>query len=157
MARLNAGDRAPEFELENQHGNRVTLSDFRGRKLLLFFYPRAETSGCTKQATSVRDARSELADLGVDVLGISPDSPQKQKKFDAKHKLGFSLLSDADKAVARSYGAWGEKSMYGKKYEGVIRSSLLVDEKGKVVRSWYKVSPQDTVPKAYAVLQKGAT
>jgi peroxiredoxin Q/BCP len=152
MATLTAGDSAPNFELADQDHKMVKLEDFRGKKLLVYFYPKADTSGCTKQACSVRDGREELADLGVDVVGISPDQPSKQKKFDAKHGLGFTLLSDQDNAIAKAYGAWGEKSMYGKKYEGIIRSSLLIDERGKVLETWYKVSPKDTVPKALKAL-----
>ena len=102
----------------------------------------------------MRDARAELANLGVDVIGISPDSPGKQKKFDDKYNLGFTLLSDQDNAVAKAYGAWGEKSMYGKKYEGIIRSALLVDEDGKIMQTWYKVSPKDTVSKVLETLEK---
>jgi peroxiredoxin Q/BCP len=152
MASLTVGDNAPNFELSDQEHNTVKLEDFSGKKLLVYFYPRADTSGCTKQACSVRDAREELAALGVDVVGVSPDKPSKQKKFDAKHGLGFRLLSDQDNAIAKAYGAWGEKSMYGKKYEGIIRSSLLIDEQGKVIETWYKVSPKDTVPKALKAL-----
>jgi peroxiredoxin Q/BCP len=154
MARLTEGDNAPKFELSDQDNQMVKLEDFRGKKLLVYFYPRADTSGCTKQACSVRDAREELADLGVDVVGISPDKPSKQKNFDAKHGLGFSLLSDQDNAIAKAYGAWGEKSMYGKKYEGIIRSSMLIDEQGKVIDTWYKVSPKDTVVKALKTLEE---
>jgi len=154
MASLTAGDNAPNFELSDQDNKMVKLEDFRGKKLLVYFYPRADTSGCTKQACSVRDAREELADLGVDVVGISPDKPSKQKNFDAKHGLGFSLLSDQDNVIARAYGAWGEKSMYGKKYEGIIRSSMLIDEQGKVIETWYKVSPKDTMPKALKKLKE---
>ena len=102
----------------------------------------------------MRDVREELADLGVDVVGISQNTPAKQKEFDDKHGLGFSLLSDQDNTIAKSYGAWGEKSMYGKKYEGIIRSSLLIDEQGKVVDTWYKVSPKDTVNKALKTLEE---
>ncbi len=154
MASLTAGDSAPKFELSDQDNQMVKLEDFRGKKLLVYFYPRADTSGCTKQACSVRDAREELADLGVDVVGISPDKPSKQKNFDAKHGLGFSLLSDQDNVIAKAYGAWGEKSMYGKKYEGIVRSSMLIDEQGKVIETWYKVSPKDTVPKALKALEE---
>jgi len=154
MASLAAGDNAPKFELSDQDNQMVKLEDFRGKKLLVYFYPRADTSGCTKQACSVRDAREELAELGVDVVGISPDKPSKQRNFDAKHGLGFSLLSDQDNVIAKAYGAWGEKSMYGKKYEGIIRSSMLIDEQGKVIETWYKVSPKDTVPKALKALEE---
>lgn len=154
MAKLRSGDNAPNFKLTDQNENEFKLEDFKGKKLLVYFYPKADTPGCTKQACNVRDAREELVDLGVDVVGISPDAPAKQKKFDDKHGLGFSLLSDQDSAIAKAYGAWGEKSMYGKKYEGIIRSSLLIDEKGEVVETWYKVSPKDTVEKALKTLEE---
>ena len=154
MARLDSGDKAPDFKLTDQNEKEVKLEDLQGKKLLVYFYPKADTPACTKQACNVRDARAELADLGVDVIGISPDAPGKQKKFDDKHDLGFTLLSDQDNNVAKAYGAWGEKSMYGKKYEGIIRSSLLIDEQGKVIETWYKVSPKDTVAKALKTLEE---
>ena len=147
MAQLKPGDTAPPFELVDQNGKKVKLSDFKGRKLLLYFYPKANTPGCTTQACSVRDAKDDLADMGVAALGISPDPPQQQKKFDEKYGLGFPLLADSEHKVADAYGVWGEKSMYGKKYEGIIRSSFLIDEEGKISQTWYKVSPKDTVPK----------
>ena len=148
MPQLNKGDAAPDFNLEDQNGNKVKLSDFIGKKLLIYFYPKADTPGCTKQACSVRDARTQLSKSGLTVVGVSPDAPGKQKKFEEKYDLDFPLLSDIDHAVADAYGAWGEKSMYGKKYEGIIRSSILVDENGKVAETWYKVKPLETVPKA---------
>ena len=154
MAKLNAGEKAPDFLLKDQNEKEVNLEDHRGKKVLVYFYPKADTPGCTKQSCNVRDARAELADLGVDVIGISPDAPAKQKKFDDKYDLGFTLLSDQDNEVAKAYGAWGEKSMYGKKYEGIIRSALLLDEEGKVLETWYKVSPKDTVPKALKALEE---
>jgi peroxiredoxin Q/BCP len=152
MAQLKPGDTAPPFELVDQNGKKVKLSDFKGRKLLLYFYPKANTPGCTTQACSVRDAKDDLADMGVAALGISPDPPQQQKKFDEKYGLGFPLLADTDHKVADAYGVWGEKSMYGKKYEGIIRSSFLIDEEGKISQTWYKVSPKDTVPQARQAL-----
>ena len=154
MAKLHSGDKAPNFKLSDQDEKEVNLQDFKGRKLLLYFYPKADTPGCTKQACNVRDAKEQLADLGVDVIGISPDAPGKQKKFADKYDLGFSLLSDQDNKVAKTYGVWGEKSMYGKKYEGIIRSALLLDEEGKVMQTWYKVSPKDTVAKALKALEE---
>lgn len=156
MAQLQPGDPAPPFELQDQEGKTVRLADFRGKKVLLFFYPKALTSGCTKQACSVRDARSELADMGVAALGISPDPVALQKKFDAKHSLGFPLLSDPDHGLAQAYGVWGEKSMYGKKYEGIIRSAFLIDENGRLIRAFYKISPEQTVPKAREALAQEA-
>ena len=154
MAKLNSGDQAPTFKLADQNEKEVNLEHYQGKKLLLYFYPKADTPGCTKQACSVRDARAELTNLGVDVIGISPDAPGKQKKFADKYDLDFTLLSDQDNAVAKAYGAWGEKSLYGKKYEGIIRSALLLDEEGKVMQTWYKVSPKDTVPKILETLEK---
>jgi peroxiredoxin Q/BCP len=153
MAQLAAGDKAPQFELTDQNGKTVKLSDFAGRKLLLYFYPKANTPGCTSQACSVRDARDDFAEAGVAAIGISPDAPTQQKKFDDKYSLAFPLLSDPDHAVADAYGVWGEKSMYGKKYEGIVRSSFLIDEKGVIREAWYKVSPKDTVPKARQALE----
>ena len=152
MAHLKKGDKAPAFQLMDQNQKKVKLSDYKQNKLLLYFYPKANTGGCTKQALAVRDALGELSKQGVSALGISPDTPQLQKKFDDKHTLGFPLLSDPDHKVADAYGVWGEKSMYGKKYEGIIRSSFLIDTGGKIIEAWYKVSPKDTVPKAMAAL-----
>jgi len=155
MSQLKPGDQAPDFTLTDQQGQTVTLADFQGKKILLFFYPKALTSGCTKQACSVRDAREELADLGVIALGISPDPVDLQKKFAGKHTLGFPLLSDPDHAVASAYGVWGEKSMYGKKYEGIIRSAFLLDEDGRIIQAWYKISPEQTVPRMKQALAGG--
>jgi peroxiredoxin Q/BCP len=155
MSRLNSGYPAPEFALPDQAGKTVQLSDFRGQKLLLYFYPKADTPGCTRQACQIRDARTELEELGVAALGISRDKPETQKKFDGKYGLGFPLLSDPDHAVAQAYGAWGEKTMYGKRTEGIIRSSFLIGEDGKILGAWYKVKPEDTVPLAQKTLASG--
>ena len=154
MPELKPGDKAPAFSLLDQNGKRIKLSDFKGKKLLLYFYPKAETPDCTKQACSVRDAKSHLKRSKLAAVGISPDLPEKQGKFDNQYDLGFPLLSDPGNKIAGAYGAWGEKSMYGKKYMGIIRSSFLIDEKGKIVQAWYKVSPEDTVPKAVEALGK---
>ena len=152
MAHLKEGSKAPAFALQDQDGKTVKLADFKGRKLLVYFYPKADTPGCTTQSCSVRDSKKDLAKLGVAVVGISPDKPSKQLAFDQKYGLGFPLLSDADHAVAEKYGVWGEKVNYGRTYMGIIRSSFLIDENGKIGRAWYKVSPKDTIPNARAAL-----
>jgi peroxiredoxin Q/BCP len=155
MAELKKGDRAPEFSLIDQDHNTVALSQFKGRKLLVYFYPRADTPGCTVQACHVRDAVPDFQRLEVAALGISPDKPERQKKFAERHGLNFPLLSDPDHAVATAWGTWGTRSLYGKLFDGVIRSSFLLDEQGVVIQAWYKVSPKDTVPKALQALGKG--
>jgi len=155
MAELKIGDKAPSFSLKDQDSKTVSLADFKGRKLLVYFYPKADTPGCTTQACSVRDAATELAEHNVAAVGISPDTPASQKKFDGKHHLGFPLLSDPDHEAARAYGAWGKKSMYGKTYEGIIRSSFLIDEKDKIIQVSYKVKPEDTIPNAKDALNAG--
>jgi len=139
---LAAGDKAPAISLLDQDGNTVKLSGFKGRKVLVYFYPKADTPGCTTQSCALRDIKGDVGDTVI--LGISPDLPAKQKKFDDKYDLGFPLLSDADHAVAEAYGVWGEKKNYGKTYMGIIRSAFLIDEKGKLSDVWYKVSPKDT-------------
>ena len=154
MTLLEPGKKAPAFHLADQDGEKHRLSQFKGRKVLLYFYPRADTPGCTKQSCDVSEAREDFSSLGVDVLGISPDKPEKLKKFDEKYGLGFPLLSDPDHVAAEKFGAWGEKTMRGKTYMGIIRSSFLIDEQGKVMGAWYKVKPLDTVPKARALLEK---
>ncbi len=114
MAQLKAGDKAPAFSLEDQQGKTVKLSDFKGQKLLVYFYPKASTPGCTVQSCNVRDARRDFIKRGVAVVGVSPDKPSAQKKFDDKYELGFPLLADTDHAMAEAWGVWGEKSMYGR-------------------------------------------
>jgi peroxiredoxin Q/BCP len=151
-AKLAVGDKAPAFALVDQTGTTHKLADHKGRKVLIYFYPKADTPGCTTQSCSVRDARKDFGKQGVDVLGISPDKPAAQQKFDTKYGLGFPLLADEDHAVAEAFGVWGEKSMYGRKYMGIVRSAFLVDEKGKIAGAWYGVSPKDTVPGALAAL-----
>lgn len=152
--KLGPGDKAPAFTLADQNGKKVKLSDYKGRKVLVYWYPKASTPGCTTQSCAVRDAREDFAKLGVDVIGISPDAPGANKKFDEKHGLGFPLLSDEGHQVAEAWGVWGEKKMYGKSYMGIVRSSFLVDEKGRIVEAWYKVSPKNTVPFAEKALNR---
>jgi peroxiredoxin Q/BCP len=152
MTTLQPGDTAPAFALSDQHENTVRLEDYRGRKLLVYFYPEADTPGCTTQSCDLRDHRQEFAGLGVEVVGISPDEPKKQLAFDEKYSLRFPLLADTDHAVADAWGAWGEKKYEGKTYVGIIRSSFLVDEEGRIEQAWYKVKPENTVPNAQAAL-----
>lgn len=142
--------RAPAFHLPNQHGTKVRLSSLKGRKVLVYFYPKADTPGCTTQACGLRDIADDIGDTVI--VGISPDPPEKLAKFDEKYGLGFTLLSDADHAVAEKYGVWVEKNMYGKKYMGVQRSAFLVDENGALIESWPKISPKDTPTKLLAAL-----
>ncbi|MEC7435021.1 MAG: thioredoxin-dependent thiol peroxidase [Actinomycetota bacterium] len=136
------GSAAPNIKLLNQDGDTVALSSFKGRKVLIYFYPKADTPGCTTQSCALRDIAEEIGDTVI--VGISPDAPAKLKKFDDKYSLGFTLLSDEDHAVAEQFGVWVEKSMYGRKYMGVQRSSFLIDEKGRIERAWPKISPKDT-------------
>lgn len=154
MGKLVVGAKAPDFTLRDQHDAKVALKSFRGAPVVVYFYPKADTPGCTTQSCALRDAEADLAKLGAAVVGISPDAPAKQKKFDDKYALGFPLLADEDHAVADAWGVWGEKSMYGKKFKGIIRSAFVVDEKGKLAAVFYKVSPKDTVPKVTATLEQ---
>ena len=139
---LEPGDKAPSFALADQSGRTVKLSDFKGRRVLVYFYPKADTPGCTTQACGLRDVANDVGDTAI--IGVSPDPPRRQAKFDEKYGLGFPLLSDEDHAVADAFGAWGERSMYGKKYMGIVRSAFLIDEDGKVAQPWPRISPKDT-------------
>jgi thioredoxin-dependent peroxiredoxin len=145
--RLAVGDKAPTFSLTDADGNTVTLSDFIGRKVIVYFYPAASTPGCTKQACDFRDSLAELNTAGLDVVGISPDKPEKLAKFRDAEGLTFPLLSDPDKKVLTAWGAFGEKSMYGKTVQGVIRSTFLVDEKGTIEVAQYNVKATGHVAK----------
>jgi len=149
---LKPGDPAPPFELLDQHGAPVRLEDYRGKKLIIYFYPEADTPGCTVQSCDLRDHRQDLASIGAEVVGISPDLPDKQLAFDQKFGLGFPLLSDPDHATAEAWGAWGEKVRKGKTSIGLIRSSFLVDEEGRIEDAWSPVTPEATVPNALAAL-----
>jgi thioredoxin-dependent peroxiredoxin len=139
---LSEGDKAPDFSLSDQNGERVKLSDLRGETVVLYFYPRADTPGCTAQACGIRDRRADYADAGARVLGVSPDEVKAIDKFAGKYDLDFTLLADADHAVAEKYGAWVEKSMYGKKYMGVQRATFIVDPEGRIAKVFPKVSPK---------------
>lgn len=146
-SRLVPGDPAPEFTLPDADGNEVSLSDYRGRKVIVYFYPAASTPGCTKQACDFRDNLAELGGAGLDVIGISPDKPAKLAKFRDNEELTFPLLSDPDKAVLTTWGAFGEKKLYGKTVNGVIRSTFVVDADGKIEVAQYNVRATGHVAK----------
>jgi len=141
---LQPGDAAPTFELISDGGESVRLEDLKGKRVIVYFYPKADTPGCTKQACALQDIGPQIEDAGITVIGISPDPPEKLAKFRAKHGLELVLLSDPDHAVAEAYGAWGEKSMYGKKYMGIVRSHAAIGENGKIVAVKNKVKPLET-------------
>jgi peroxiredoxin Q/BCP len=152
---LSEGDKAPDFSLPDQGGEQIKLSDLKGETVVLYFYPRADTPGCTTQACGVRDRRADYEQAGARVIGISPDEVRAIDKFAGKYDLGFTLLADADHAVAEKYGTWVEKSMYGKKYMGVQRATFIVGPDGKIAKVFPKVSPKthdDVVLKALGEL-----
>ena len=142
--RLEVGDKAPAFSLPDANGNTVSLADYKGRKVIVYFYPAASTPGCTKEACDFRDNLSELNDAGLAVVGISPDKPTKLAKFSDDQNLTFPLLSDPDRKVLTSWGAFGEKTLYGKTVQGVMRSTFVVDEKGKIAVAQYNVKAAHT-------------
>ncbi|MFB3904427.1 MAG: thioredoxin-dependent thiol peroxidase [Acidobacteriota bacterium] len=152
MAKINVGDNAPDFTARTDQGQTIRLSDFRGRKVILYFYPKDDTSGCTMQACSFRDSYPDIEEQNAVVLGVSPDNEKSHQKFKTKYGLPFTLLVDEDHAIAEKYGAWGEKSRYGRKYQGVIRSHFVINEAGEVVGVQYNVSPKESAEKALASL-----
>ena len=145
---LSVGDKIPDIELQNQDGKPVQLSQYRGKKVVLFAYPKANTSGCTKQACGFRDQTPKLKAASAVALGLSPDPPKALKKWQAKEKFGYDLLSDPEHKLLEALGAWGEKSMYGKKYMGVIRSHWVIGEDGTILDAQVKVSPVESVERA---------
>ncbi len=147
------GTKAPAFTLLDQNEVKVQLAKLTGRKVLVYFYPRADTPGCTTQACGLRDVADQIGETVI--VGVSPDKPEKLKKFDEKYGLGFTLVSDLDHAVAEKYGVWVEKKNYGKTYMGVQRSAFLIDEAGKIARAWPKISPTDTPKNLLAALAEG--
>ena len=135
---LKEGDKAPDFSSKDQNGNDVSLSDFAGKRVVLYFYPKDDTPGCTKEACSFRDADDVFREKGITVLGVSTDSEKSHQKFISKYQLPFDLLADVDKKIVEDYGVWGEKSMYGKKYMGTFRKTFLIDDR-KIVKIFEKV------------------
>lgn len=154
MIMLNIGDKAPEFELLNDEEISVKLSDFLGQRVVLFFYPKAGTSGCTTQACGFRDNYPQIEAADATVIGVSPDKPAALAKWKVKESLPFILLSDPDHEVAEAYGVWGEKKMYGKSYMGIIRSHFVIDAQGLIEDVQFKVSPTDSISRAMAKLSK---
>ena len=136
---LKVGDKAPVFNAKNELGKTISLTDYKGKKLVLYFYPKDDTPGCTAEACDLRDNYHTLLSQGFEILGVSPDNQAKHQKFIAKYELPFSLLSDEDNAVATAYGTWSEKSMYGKTYMGILRTTFVIDEKGKIEKVIEKV------------------
>jgi len=152
MPNLKPGDPAPDFEALTDGDKVLKLSDLKGQRVVLYFYPKDDTSGCTTQACLFRDSYPEIEARNAVVLGVSPDGAASHRKFRSKHSLPFTLLVDSDHKIAEGYGAWGEKSMYGRKYMGIIRSHFVIDEQGKLLDVQYKVSPTDSAQKALQVL-----
>jgi peroxiredoxin Q/BCP len=150
---VETGEKAPNFELTSDQDENVSLSDFQGQRVVLYFYPKADTPGCTKQACALRDAYPQIEAKDAVVIGISPDKPEALRKFRDKYDLPFILLSDPDHEVAEAYGAWGEKKMYGKTYEGIIRSHFVIDEEGELSEADIKVKPLSTADVALKVIE----
>ncbi len=150
---LNVGDQAPDFTLKNEAGEDVTLSSFRGRPVILYWYPRDDTSGCTTEACSFRDAYGEFERAGAVVLGASTDDAKSHTKFKSKYNLPFTLLSDPDHQVAEQYGVWGKKKFMGREFDGINRVTYLIDEHGVVKQVWPKVKPEGHADEILAVLR----
>lgn len=142
---LKSGDKAPEFTSVDQNGSPVKLSDFKGKKVILYFYPKDNTSGCTAEACSLRDGYEQLANLGFEVIGVSPDNQKSHQGFIKKYELPFRLIADTDQTVANLFGVWAEKKMYGKSYMGILRTTFLIDEKGIITHVISKVNTGDHV------------
>jgi peroxiredoxin Q/BCP len=150
---LKVGDTAPGFELTSDAGRKVRLADFAGKRILLYFYPKADTPGCTKQACALRDIHPDIEEKDIVVIGISPDRPDALAKFRAKYDLPFVLLSDPDHAVAEAYGAWGERSLYGRRFMGFLRTHVAMDEDGRVTEFELKVKPLSTAKLARSLAE----
>lgn len=143
MALLEEGVKAPEFSSTNQNGDEIKLSDFKGKKVVLYFYPKDNTPGCTAESCNLRDNYSDLISKGFEVIGVSPDNETSHTKFITKYDLPFNLLADTEKEILKSYGAWGLKKMYGKEYEGVLRTTYVIDEEGMILKVFKKVQTKD--------------
>ena len=140
---LKIGDKAPEFTAKNQEGNDINLADYKGKKVILYFYPKDNTPGCTAEACNLRDNYANLNTKGFEVIGVSPDSEKSHQNFIGKYDLPFNLIADTDKEILKAYGAWGLKKNYGKEYEGVLRTTYVIDEEGKIEKVFNKVNTKD--------------
>ena len=154
MINLKEGQKAPDFELENTNGENVNLSDFKGKRVVLYFYPKDDTPGCTKQACDFRDNISNIEKSDAVVLGISNDSQESHKKFTEKYGLNFTLLCDTDKKVSKAYGAYEKKNFMGKEYMGITRSTFIIDETGNISKIFYKVNPEKSISEVLEALKK---
>ncbi|MEW5825230.1 MAG: thioredoxin-dependent thiol peroxidase [Candidatus Bipolaricaulota bacterium] len=154
---LKPGDRAPGFTLTSDEGRKVSLADFAGRRVVLYFYPKADTPGCTQQACALRDLHPDVEEADVTVIGVSPDAPEKLAAFRAKYDLPFVLLSDPERSVAAQYGAWGERKLYGRTFLGVLRSHVAIDAEGRIAELDLNVKPLETAELARRVLAGGTT
>lgn len=143
MTKLKAGDIAPDFTARTQDGETLSLADLKGTRTILYFYPKDNTSGCTLEAKNLRDGKAELAKMGFQIVGVSPDSEKSHQNFCAKHELNFTLLADTDHSVCEAYGVWAEKSMYGRKYMGVLRTTFVIDAEGRIEKIFDKVKTGD--------------
>ncbi len=143
MEKLKAGDNAPQFSAKDQNGNTVTLESLKGKRVILYFYPKDNTPGCTAEACSLRDGKRELERMGFSIIGVSPDSEKSHQGFVAKHSLNFTLLSDPDKAVAMAFGVWGEKKFMGKTHMGILRTTFVIDPDGKIEKIFDKVNTKN--------------
>ena len=150
---LTTGSNAPSFSLRSDTGDLINLGDFKGRKVVLYFYPKDDTSGCTVEACEFRDSWTAVKRTGAALLGVSPDGVESHQKFRRKHDLPFPLLADPDHSVAERYGAWGEKSMYGRKYQGILRTTFVIDEAGRIARVFEKVKPKGHAKEVLEALQ----
>lgn len=154
MSELKEGQQAPEFSGKDQDGNTVTLSQFKGEKVVLYFYPKDDTPGCTAEACDFRDNYAGLKAKGITVLGVSVDDEKSHQKFVTKHSLPFTLLADTDQSIVTAYGVWGEKNMYGKKYMGTVRTTFLIDEEGKISHIIKKVDTKNSTAQVLELLEK---
>jgi peroxiredoxin Q/BCP len=149
---LSVGDPAPEFTLQADTGETISSADLRGSRVVVYFYPKDDTPGCTRQACAIRDSWGDFESANAEVFGISPDGVDSHRKFREKFSLPFRLLADTDHGVAEAFGVWGERTNYGKTYMGIVRSSFVIDEEGRIAAAAYNVKPEDTTPKALAAL-----